>query len=268
MRLSSTRSASTYLLLPSLWLALAGCGGGSSAATPDDSGASDSAFPGEGDGGADPPPVCDLVQQSCSDPTNNKCTLVDDGTGVGTAAQCVPSRGALLEGQTCMRLGTGPSAVGMDDCKRGLLCSGFGTLDARMPARHCRKFCARDQDCAVGRGPRCQAVTDEAPPLGICVPTCTLFGQDCDAGLDCSQTLVDTDGNHLYLSCRAPGPVALAAACAADSDCGTGAACLNLSNRAGGAFACTQLCDGSHSCANGKMCTPLAGVNTAVSACQ
>jgi hypothetical protein len=194
------------------------------------------------------PPGCDPVAQDCTDATNTKCTLTQSAPMAPLNTTCVAPTGMGKDGDTCTRTN---NMVGLDDCGKGLFCSGLGTL-MNPPARHCRAFCNADTTCAAGS--QCGALTMTA---GLCVPTCALFGSTCGAGLDCDNLFVDTDGQNVFFSCRMAGTAAAGASCATngDLDCVAGAVCLDPTQM--NMPKCYTLCDATHACTTGA-CKPFA----------
>jgi hypothetical protein len=193
------------------------------------------------------PPGCDPVAQDCTDQTMTKCTVTQAMPMAMLTPMCVAPTGMGMDGAACTRTN---NMVGLDDCSKGLFCSGLGTL-MTPPSRHCRKFCNADGDCAMGS--QCAGLVP-TPPIGLCVPTCAVFGTTCGAGLDCDSLFVDNDGMSVFFSCRMAGTGAAGASCMnGDQDCVAGAVCLDPTQM--NMPKCYTLCDATHPCPAGA-CKP------------
>src|SRR5579871_2005207 len=111
------------------------------------------------------PPPCDPVKQDCMNAGMPKCAIVDDGSGMGTlTTQCLAETGMKMLNDTCTRTGMGAMSIGMDDCAKGLFCSGNGPL-LNPVVRHCKQICGKDGDCTNSK---CLGLT-QIPPYGICI---------------------------------------------------------------------------------------------------
>lgn len=191
--------------------------------------------------------ACELVPQTgCA--ADEKCTLIDEG---GNLRGCVPLRGAVGEGEPCEREALG---FGHDDCGPGLTCTFIGVLPPSAGgSRRCRRLCEDDAICGVGQ--RCALLTTEAPFAGFCGPTCTPFGDDCAAPLECTRAWSGVDADRpFFASCRLPGDVTEGSSCAAvDESCASGLVCAEIV--AGGGL-CARPCDAAHPCPSGA-CTEI-----------
>lgn len=194
---------------------------------------------------------CDPVQQACG--PGQKCTFVDDGRRSGTVAtRCISVTGQGSAGDNCAR--EQAEAIGRDDCGPGLLCFNLGDATTQ----RCQRYCAGAGDCASGTA--CVQFLSSillSQPLGLCAPTCTLFGNDCPAGQDCSTIGYEASStlprNRAPL-CRPTGTAQVGESCQT-SLCAPGLMC----NPTGGSTpTCAVLCDAQHPCAAGT-CTPLQG---------
>ncbi len=190
---------------------------------------------------------CDPILQNC-EMAAPKCTVVDDGSGMNLVTQCVAGGGAGAAGDACTRTN---DVIGMDDCGRGLFCSGLGNL-VDPPMRRCLEFCRMDADCTSGK---CSLLTT-APAFGLCVTACAPFGTDCTNGLDCANLIPAVDGATAFLGCRGVGAQAAGMPCMSDLDCAKDLVCLDPAMTGSGS--CFALCDKAHACSAGA-CTAIPG---------
>lgn len=191
--------------------------------------------------------ACELVAQTgCG--ADEKCTLIDDG---GNRRGCVPVRGTVAEGEPCTRDAAG---FGHDDCAPGFTCTFIGVLPPSAGgSRRCRRLCEDDAIC--GAGQRCASLTAEAPAAGFCGPTCTPFGDDCEAPLECTRAWSAVDPERpFFASCRLPGDVPEGSSCAVVAEnCASGLVCAEI---VVGAGMCARPCDATHPCPSGE-CTEI-----------
>jgi len=205
---------------------------------------------------------CKPIEQTCANEMK-KCTFVDDGN-MSVTTDCMPIQGAKKDGEVCKRIGATPEEqIGNDDCEKGLFCSGLGQL-SNPPSRKCRKFCRKDGECGAKVG--CVAI-GEAQPAGLCVPSCTPFGNDCGANLTCTYLLNKFENNDDFIfSCRAVGKVAAGARCSEPTDCLANMFCADPMKTGQGM--CVQACDNTHPCPMGKMCRAEMGFANGFGTCQ
>lgn len=176
---------------------------------------------------------CDPIAQNCADPSQ-RCVFTITGTGMSRmlVTQCV-ANGTAMRDQSC----TIDMTSGLDDCQKGLTCTGLG-LPTGMS--DCRKFCKTDSDC--GAGQMCHGVGGGVM-FGECLPTCTEFGTDCGAGMTCAQDESDissTMTNRVsFLVCRSVGAGTEGADCQRATDCGADMLCIGPF----GQRICSPLCD-------------------------
>jgi hypothetical protein len=180
-----------------------------------------------GGGGA-----CSVVKQDCG--SGQKCVPKVQGAAqmvVGTV--CVPN-GTIAADQPCM-MASMSGGVLNDNCVAGTICDNSGG-DSSL---HCRKSCDATNTCS-GSSTGCAAVYTGA--WGLCIPSCTPFGNDCPSGNDCSTTFdaVSTTANAGVFACKMTGPGKLFASCSSDTDCGANLACIGPQ--------CVPVCDNSHQC--------------------
>nr|MDQ3035303.1 hypothetical protein [Myxococcota bacterium] len=187
------------------------------------------------------------------------CCESDDTCGA--SQRCAPIALGLSASvpivSACVRIGdrardqacvTGGS--GIDDCGAGLTCSA-GSLGDDMLV--CRPICSASADCAAGEACRWYALT--APPVGYCIPGCTLFGTECPAFATCDgATTLDAAGAiEDGLACRAIGTTAPGEVCHRSIDCTADHSCA----RVGTDYVCAPLCDDTHPCVGaGEICRP------------
>jgi hypothetical protein len=200
---------------------------------------------------------CDVVAQSCKDPQNPRCSILNVGTTTAPSLEprCVSQNGSAPEGAVC-----NSSALGYDNCARGLWCSSVGHAagDSR-----CSPLCHRDADCSSGEF--CAAFGDSAPGDGLCLKRCTPFGNDCPSGLSCADVFSDIDGTNNHAACRSVGN---AAACTTNSDCPANDVCVL--SPLGTGDQCVPLCDNAHACgtAGFGICQPLPGLSNGAGYCS
>ncbi len=241
--------------------AVAGCGGGGTTTPPDMAMARDLAM--APDMAKAQPDMamqtsCDPIAQDCVSMSNPKCAIVDDGTGMNNlVTQCEPLMGMKMAGDACTRTGMGNAGIGIDDCDKGLFCSGNGPL-LNPVVRHCKKICGADKDCGADK---CLQLTAGVPPFGICITPCAPLGTDCGANT-CASILPDVDGLNIFFQCRMAGAGGAGANCMTngDLDCQADFVCLNLTGMMGGTPTCAQLCDMTHACPAMKTCKPVQGL--------
>jgi hypothetical protein len=186
---------------------------------------------------------CDPILQNCTDATNSKCAMVSMAGMV--VNECVAPMGNKAQGQTCTR-----ATPGLDDCDKGLYCAALA-LVTRPPTRTCLGYCANDGDCGAGSNNFCAALPGVIE-IGVCVPSCTLFGTSCGATNTCGVPISGLGTN--FFSCHGVGTNAIGAACNAGFDCPADSACIDPAMT--GATTCFQLCNSAHACATGT-CKPL-----------
>ena len=232
-----------------LWLVGCGSGGDDNNKTPDAGPTADAAIR-----------SCDVfksVEECTMNASRPKCA-VTVSQGVRTT-RCVEQNGTLVAGAICTR----GSQPGVDDCEKGLFCSGLGLeADENGTAvrRACRSYCVDDTVCAEKQ--RCATLITN-PRVGICVPAgCTLFDSTCPANTTCD-AFVHFDGQNFVGLCRALGAVALGGDCASD-DCVAGTRCFAESPSM---FRCKAQCDDTHACATGT-CMKFAGMTGGAGLCQ
>jgi hypothetical protein len=195
---------------------------------------------------------CDPLQQACG--TGQKCTFISTGSRSGAVAtRCIAATGQGNAGDACTR--EPPDAFGQDDCGPGLLCTNLG----EPPTLRCRRYCAGAGNCTSGTA--CVNFLSSnllSQPLGLCAPTCTLFGNDCPTGHDCSGIAFEVPSTppiNRAPVCRPTGTAQAGDACQ-NALCAPGHIC----NPTGGSNpTCAVLCDAQHPCATGT-CTPLPGL--------
>jgi hypothetical protein len=197
---------------------------------------------------------CDPNAQDCVDPAK-KCTEVAiDQMMTMLEGQCIAITGNKMPGDPCTRT---PDVAGHDDCDKGSFCSSIGSYyPLTMPNRHCRSYCASDGDCKT-MGERCDSL-DPQNGVGLCVPTCTPFGTDCQMGYDCSMFVETIDQMALLATCRFIGMTAIGAACKDVTDCVAGATCNIPQNMTMGT--CVAMCDMAHPCPNAGKCMAAPGL--------
>jgi hypothetical protein len=190
---------------------------------------------------------CDVMKQDCANPATPRCEVVRDPTSGIFTSRCTAD-GTVDEGQPCTQ-----ESDGTDDCKHGLTCTVFGG-----PSPACRRLCNTDNEC----GSTNVCVHHPNRFAGMCLPPCTVFGSDCQAGLTCrpaqdDQYALRKDGKGYCLP-DSLNTVAPNGGCVADDQCEGAAYCF---------FAgwCKQVCDTSHACTGGS-CT-LGDAGTALGAC-
>lgn len=189
---------------------------------------------------------CDVLGQSCG--AGSKCTLGDPAEQLTTNfSLCEAAGGAVAKGAACTR-----NASGEDDCAPGLLC----TDEAKAAnSGACREFCAKASDC--GASELCLAYIYTSPLTGLCVPTCTPFGNDCEAGSTCrGRTVLDNEGLVDYsgngFACGHTGALAVGELCTQQWDCGANARC-GIDQF--GDKRCVSYCDDAHPCNGGQFCS-------------
>jgi hypothetical protein len=188
--------------------------------------------------------ACCAADDDCE--STDRCAPVALGlsSSVPIASACV-RRGDRARDEACVTGGSG-----VDDCGAGLTCSA-GSLGDDMLV--CRPICRAGGDCAAGEACRWYALT--APPVGYCVPGCTLFGTECPSFATCDgATALDAAGAVVDgLACRAIGTTAPGEICHRSIDCTEGHSCARL----GTDYVCLPLCDDAHPCAVGTdTCRP------------
>jgi hypothetical protein len=125
-----------------------------------------------------------------------------------------------------------------NDCPSGYKCTTIAT-PLPLPAGVCRKTCTSTSNCASGE--KCGGGAPGSSS-GTCLPTCTVFGNDCAAGYDCSGFTFPVGETTAGLPfCRPFGSKALYESCAGGSECGPRLFC---------AFQkfCSAMCDDAHPC--------------------
>lgn len=179
--------------------------------------------------------------------SGDRCAPVNLGADapVPIVSACV-REGAIDEGGAC----TVGGGSGTDDCGAGLTCTA-GSLGDDMLV--CRRLCRAAGECEAGEACRWYAFT--APPIGYCVPACTLFGDECPSYATCDgATVLDASGAIADgLACRARGTTGEGEVCHRTIDCDAGLSCRS----AGAAEAtCRALCDDAHPCDASERCAP------------
>ncbi len=207
------------------------------------------------------PEDCNTTSQNCQDPVVSKCTVIFNGATFET--ECLAPTGTLAEGDTCVRDAEGNTGVGHDPCAAGLFCSGIGLPIGPPPERACRKFCDSNLNCTVANQ-ECLSLDGDGALQGICVPTCTLFGTDCQAGMSCSIS-INNNGADGMGTCRTDGIGMSGNTCDANTDCATNMNCI--SDGAGGGI-CAALCDAAHACPGGMACTAVSPLPNQGGFCQ
>lgn len=182
---------------------------------------------------------CDVMNQDCADPAL-RCQpirLTDKYLATG----CIAVTGGKKLGESCER-----TAVGLDECAKGLFCARWGVVGA---GRVCRALC--DSESACGAGEVC-ADLGSVPRAGVCVTPCAPFvsPSTCPNGGACHdlQAAMDPLGAVPMTFCAATGAGVEGASCTATTDCADGTRCMS--------GACRALCDQDHPCSSGKSCTP------------
>lgn len=251
----------------------AGCGGGDNGNNANDMAMAISPDMATGGGGVDMAgtSACNALSQNCPDPSMPKCTYTITGTGMSAMVNFVcTADGTVARDQAC----TIDVTTTLDNCQKGLICTGTGAVNATM----CRKICANDNDC--GGTQKC-ARSRISSSFGLCIPTCTEFGTTCGTGGTCANSSTDissTTGNTVrFLTCRAIGTGMPGDACSRSMPCGENMLCIGSGGGAATAQ-CSPLCDssGSHNCptlpgvpdgGTQWTCMPVTGIS-GVSACQ
>jgi hypothetical protein len=228
---------------------LVGVGCGNKGNGGDDMGLDDMAMSGDdmamsgGDGGGT---NCDVLNQTGCQP-GQKCT--PSVSGMNVVGKC-QTAGTKMDGDSCT-----PGMMGAaDDCGAGLRCSRTGQP---MGMAVCRKYCSGDSSCSGNQ--KCAALLGGAVSYGTCAPTCTPFGSDCPANMDCSAPFQDVSSTmtvlNAYLACKTTGAGTAYSDCMRSSDCGAGMYCDGQNQW------CAPICDNGHACTQ----PPLDGGGTAVS---
>lgn len=195
---------------------------------------------------------CSLTAQDCPDAFAAKCTVRFDAPAAGMPNSvlrdrptCVASTGSVAIGAKCQLAARpdGGQEVGWDDCAKGGLCVAIG---APPDTFACRKLCSAKADCATGEV--CLNLALAVPPIGVCLPGCTIGGIECGAGKSCSAS-----GNVEQLPeafCKVDGPNAAGAAC--PSDAGSGC----VANHACRGGVCRPTCSPQKPCPTGTCDEP------------
>lgn len=189
--------------------------------------------------------ACDVVKQDCGDPTL-KCTSVGDWL-----AGCMPIEGQFAEAKSCVKLHSPPFGS-FDNCDMGLMCSNLGSVTADGSQPHCRALCHKNVDCKTPTT-KCLVPFGVSSSNGRCSPTCTVFGTDCAAGLDCSLSLRDLDDSSFVPTCRGIGTGAFGSKCGVNTDCVARADCVDPK---GTGSICVPQCDDAHPCVSGTCDNP------------
>jgi hypothetical protein len=176
--------------------------------------------------------TCSVVTQDCG--SGQKCVAKVQGANMTVVGTTCVANGTVTEGQPCMMV----SASGLvnDNCVAGTVCDNSGG-DSSL---HCRKTCSTSTTCSSA-SLKCAAVYTN--DWGLCIPSCTPFGNDCPAGNDCSTTFdaISATPNSGVFACKTTGMGALFANCSSDTDCGANLACVGPH--------CSPICDTAHQCA-------------------
>jgi hypothetical protein len=200
--------------------------------------------------------TCTIKDPSCPSAVP-KCAMVYRAD-IGDSAICLPLTGTLQEGAACTRVASGNDGYGRDNCDKGLYC--LDEVANKQPT--CRRLCTADADCASPL--RCYfQLFATSQTVGVCVPTCTLFGSDCDVGFECHLTTGADRATDWHTYCGGVGVSPAGASCYGGT-CTPGYACAPQSPTS---YVCTQLCDATHPCANGNRCKPLPDVSNGGSLC-
>ena len=186
--------------------------------------------------GASGTSCCDPVAQQCG--AGLRCTIGSATSSDPVVTGCVPTGGTKAESADCTRTGTTN-----DDCDTGLFCTRRGRTTTA--PRWCRKLCRSANDCTSSQVCRNE---QSVPHAGTCLPACTLFGNDCGAGLTCRDApALDAHGGWTFLgSCSGVGTKTIGGFCSLSTDCGDSAGCYYTS----AGFRCRAMCDASHPCAD------------------
>lgn len=104
----------------------------------------------------------------------------------------------------------GGEELGWDDWAKGGMCVGTG---AKADELACRKLCTSKATC--GAGEVCLNLSLSMPPIGVCLPGCTIGGTECGAGKSCSTT--ENADRQPEGFCKFDGPNAAGAMCPSDA---------------------------------------------------
>ncbi|MFO0755877.1 MAG: hypothetical protein U0359_05270 [Byssovorax sp.] len=179
------------------------------------------------------PDPCDPIAQDCVESVASKCVFHLDDANAATS-KCEAPLGHQMLGETCQRP---TNETGVDDCEKGLYCSGIGLPKSSPQARTCRTLCNDVGSC--GEGSLCLPL-DGDRTIGFCAKLCDPFDPSAcaDPTLKCDN-FTNIDGNA-GPSCQWVGPKGEGESCASPADCQKGLTC--------NASVCSRFCNDAHLC--------------------
>ncbi len=193
-------------------------------------------------------PTCTLGGDQCDE--GEKCNVGVNGSNVW-APICAPLVDEpVAQGESCQRP---TNTVGVDDCADGLFCAFWGEPQSTPQTRACLALC--DADTACAEGSVCTRANITTNELGVCIPTCDPFGDDCAEGTSCRFWNERWGDGAGVPTCHWTGTAEEGESCSVRSgiDCADGLACVV--DPADGVSSCRAWCDDEHECPEGRTCT-------------
>jgi len=180
-------------------------------------------------------PTCDIVKQDC--PSGQKCVPKVKGADQTVVGSTCVTNGTIAEGQPCATNDSNSSLLN-DNCVAGTMCDDTGPNVQTV----CRKFCNKTTACSTA-GQQCAAAYTDS--WGLCLTSCTPFGNDCPQGNDCSPAFdaISTTPDSGVFTCKLTGSGTAYSHCESNPDCGANLGCDFDHGW------CVPVCDNTHACA-------------------